>query len=310
MPEAHRIVSFLPSATEMVYALGLQDRLVGVTHECDFPSSVKQKPIVVRSAVPVETMTEPEIDKAVSERVGAGLSVYEVDETLLRTLAPDLILAQDLCDVCAPSGNEVSRALKVLSGRPDIVHLSPKSLAGIFQNVQDIGNAAGCPAAAEQWVRDSSEKLEKIIATTRLLASRPRVFCMEWLDPLYCSGHWVPEMVQIAGGIDELSRQGSDSVQISWDTVRRWAPEVLIVMPCGCHLSKTLELAPKLGNLPGWSEIPAVKSGQVFAVDASSYFARPGPRVLQGVELLAHLIHPEAFTWSGPVDAYRKLDIH
>jgi iron complex transport system substrate-binding protein len=133
---------------------------------------------------------------------------------------------------------------------------------------------------------------------------------MEWLDPLYCSGHWVPEMVQIAGGIDELSRQGSDSVQISWDTVRRWAPEVLIVMPCGCHLSKTLELAPKLGNLPGWSEIPAVKSGQVFAVDASSYFARPGPRVLQGVELLAHLIHPEAFAWRGPVDAYRKLDIH
>jgi iron complex transport system substrate-binding protein len=310
MATAQRIVSFLPSATEMVYALGLEDRLVGVTHECDFPSSVKQKPVVVRSAVPVETMAEPEIDKAVSERIDAGLSVYQVDETLLRTLAPDLILVQDLCDVCAPSGNEVSRALKVLSARPDIVHLSPKSLAGIFQNVQDIGNAAGCPETAEQWVRKSSENLQKITAVTRQLPSRPRVFCMEWLDPLYCSGHWVPEMVQIAGGTDELSRRGSDSVQVSWDAVRRWAPEVLIVMPCGCHLSKVLELASKLASLPGWSELPAVQTGQVFAVDASSYFARPGPRIVQGVELLAHLIHPEAFAWRGPVDAYRKLDMH
>jgi iron complex transport system substrate-binding protein len=308
MPTAQRIVSFLPSATEMVYALGLEDRLVGVTHECDFPSSVKQKPVVVRSAVPVETMTEPEIDKAVSERINAGLSVYEVDETLLRTLAPDLILVQDLCDVCAPSGNEVSRALKVLSGRPDIVHLSPKSLAGIFQNIQDIGNAAGCPATAEQWVRESSENLQKITAITRQLPYRPRVFCMEWLDPLYCSGHWVPEMVQIAGGVDELSQKGSDSVQVSWDAVRRWAPEVLIVMPCGCHLSKVLELVPKLAAFPGWAEIPAVKKRQVFAVDASSYFARPGPRVMQGIELLAHLIHPEVFAWRGSVDAYRKLD--
>jgi iron complex transport system substrate-binding protein len=309
MPTVQRIVSFLPSATEMVYALGLEDRLVGVTHECDFPSSVKQKPVVVRSVVPVETMTEPEIDKAVSERISAGLSVYQVDETLLRTLAPDLLLVQDLCDVCAPSGNEVSRALKVLSARPDIVHLSPKSLAGIFQNVQDIGNAAGCPEVAKQWIGESSENLQRISAITRQLPSRPRVFCMEWLDPLYCSGHWVPEMVQIAGGIDELSRQGSDSVQVSWDAVRRWAPEVLIVMPCGYHLSKVLELATKLTALPGWSEIPAVQTGQVFAVDASSYFARPGPRVMQGIELLAHLIHPEAFAWHGPVDTYRKLDM-
>jgi iron complex transport system substrate-binding protein len=137
---------------------------------------------------------------------------------------------------------------------------------------------------------------------------RPHIFCMEWLDPLYCSGHWVPEMVQIAGGIDELSRLGTDSIQISWDAVRQWAPEVLIVMPCGYHLNNVMELASKLAAFPGWSEIPAVQKGQVFAVDASSYFARPGPRVMNGVELLAHLIHPEAFAWQGPADAYRKLD--
>ena len=307
MPVAQRIVSFLPSATEMVCALGLEDRLVGVTHECDYPPSVRRKPVVVSSAIPVETMTEAEIDRAVSERVRAGLSVYQVDEVLLQRLAPDLILVQDLCDVCAPSGNEVSRALQVLAKTPEILHLSPKSLAGILENLRDVGRAAGCAEAAEVWIDTASEKLGRIAARTRSLPSRPRVFSMEWLDPLYCSGHWVPEMVRIAGGVDELSREGADSVRIPWEDVLAWAPEVLIVMPCGCHLEKVLALAQKLGDLPGWSDLPAVRSGQVFAVDASSYFARPGPRVVQGTELLAHLIHPEVFAWDGPENAHRKL---
>jgi iron complex transport system substrate-binding protein len=306
---AQRIVSFLPSATEMVCALGLEDRLVGITHECDYPPSVKRKPVVVKSAVPVETMTEAEIDKAVAERIQAGLSVYQVDEVLLRQLAPDLILVQDLCDVCAPSGNEVSRALQVLAEKPEILHLSPKSLQGILENVRDIGQAAGGSAAAENWVTTASEKLESIAAVTRALPSRPRVFCMEWLDPLYCSGHWVPEMVRIAGGVDQIGREGSDSVRVSWDDVLEWSPEVLVVMPCGCHLDKAVALAPKLGALPGWRDLPAVRNRQVFAVDASSYFARPGPRILEGTELLAHLIHPEAFRWDGSQRAYQRLDI-
>jgi iron complex transport system substrate-binding protein len=309
MAIAQRIVSFLPSATEMVCALGLEDRLVGITHECDYPASVKDKPVVVSSAVPVENMTEAEIDKAVSERVQAGLSVYQVNEVLLRQLAPDLILAQDLCDVCAPSGNEVSRALQILTEKPEVVHLSPKSLAGIMQNLRDVGQAAGHAEAAESWISLAAQKLEGIAATARKLPSRPRVFCMEWLDPLYCSGHWVPEMVRIAGGIDSISREGSDSVRIPWNDVLNWSPEVLVVMPCGCHLEKVVELAAKLGAFPGWQELPAVCSGNVFAVDASSYFARPGPRVLQGTELLAHLIHPEAFGWQGPASAYRRLDV-
>ena len=309
MTTAQRIVSFLPSATEMVCALGLEERLVGITHECDYPPSVKGKPVVVSNAIPVESMTESEIDAAVSGRVQDGHSVYQVDERLLRELAPDLILVQDLCDVCAPSGNEVSRALKVLAAKPEILFLTPKSLAGILQNLRDVGRAAGCPEEAENWIKDASAKLEKIEATARGLASRPRVFCMEWLDPLYCSGHWVPEMVRIAGGVDQIAREGTDSIPVPWTDILAWSPEVLIVMPCGCHLSKTLELAAKLGAFPGWSDIPAVRKGQVFAVDASSYFARPGPRVVQGVSLLAHLIHPEAFSWEGPKDAYQKLDV-
>lgn len=307
MTPAKRIVSFLPSATEIVCALGLEGQLVGITHECDYPYSVTSKPVVVRSAVPVENMTEAEIDKAVSERVRAGLSVYQVDEVLLRQLAPDLILAQDLCEVCAPSGNEVSRALKVLSQEPEVLFLTPKSVKGILQNLRDVGQATGRLDAAERWIEAATEKLEQIAAITRKLPSRPRVFCMEWLDPIYCSGHWVPEMVRIAGGVDEISREGSDSVRISWDDVLAWSPEILVLMPCGFHLEKAVTLAEKLSALPRWQEIPAVRSGRVFVVDASSYFARPGPRVVEGIELLAHLFHPETFAWQDEPCAYRKL---
>jgi iron complex transport system substrate-binding protein len=264
--------------------------------------------VVVSSAVPVENMTEAEIDKAVSERVRAGLSVYQVDEVLLRQLAPDLILAQDLCAVCAPSGNEVSRALNVLPKKPEVLYLTPKSVRGILQNLRDVGVVAGRLEAAERWIEAANKKLERIADTSRALLSRPRVFCMEWLDPLYCSGHWVPEMVRIAGGVDEISREGSDSIRISWQDVLAWSPEVLVVMPCGYHLERVVALAAKLSSLPGWRDLPAVRNRQVYAVDASSYFARPGPRVVEGTELLGHLIHPEAFSWQGPQCAYQRLD--
>ncbi len=304
-----RIVSFLPSATEMACSLGLEDRLVGITHECDYPSSVTGKPIVVRSAVPVETMTQAEIDKSVSERLQNGLSVYAVDEQLLQELAPDLILTQDLCQVCAPSGNEVTQALNLLPKKPQVLWLTPKSLREIEDNLREIGEATGCIERANELIAGCRTTLKKIADVTSKLSARPRVFCMEWLDPIYCSGHWVPEMVRIAGGVDELAREGTDSIRIAWEDVQKWAPEVLVIMPCGCHLDKVLELVPDLANLPGWSDLPAVRQGRVYAVDASSYFARPGPRVVNGTELLAHLIHPELFPWNGPETAYRCLPV-
>jgi len=305
---AQRIVSFLPSATEMLCALGLEDQLVGITHECDYPSSVKGKPVVVRSAVPVETMTQMEIDQAVTERLQNGLSVYQVDEKLLQAVAPDLILTQDLCQVCAPSGNEVTQALNLLPKKPQILWLTPKSLQQINDNLREIGEATGHLQQAEELIAAGCVRVNKIAAITDRLSLRPRVFCMEWIDPIYCSGHWVPEMVKIAGGIDALSRQGTDSVRIAWEDVLQWAPEVLIIMPCGCHLDKVGELAPQLFARPGWFDLPAVHKRQVYAVDANSYFARPGPRVIDGAELLAHLIHPELFSWNGPDGAYRRVD--
>jgi iron complex transport system substrate-binding protein len=304
---ARRIVSLLPSATEMACALGLGDRLMAVTHECDHPPEVKGKPIVSRSVLPIETMSQCEIDAAVAERLRNGLSLYRVDEALMRKIAPDLILTQDLCQVCAPSGNEVSQLLKQLPSKPQILWLTPKSLDGIEDNLRELGEATGRAREAEKLIAAGRAKLDEVAAVVRGLSRRPRVFCMEWIDPVYCSGHWVPEMVRIAGGIDELGREGADSVRIPWDQVLEWAPEILIVMPCGCDLEKSADQARSLFSYPGWSGLPAVRENRVYAVDANSYFARPGPRVVEGTQLLAHLLHPHSFDWKGSRHAFRRL---
>ena len=307
MAASHRIVSFLPSATEMVCALGLDDQLVGITHECDYPPSIKAKPIVVSSAISMATMTQSEIDKIVSERMRNGQSLYQVDEKLLQELAPDLILTQNLCQVCAPSGNDVSHALHGLSSKPEVLWLTPKSLAQIFDNLREIGKATGTLQNAEALIASGNGKLEQIAEKARGASSRPRVFCMEWIDPVYCSGHWVPEMVWIAGGVDHIARSGSDSVRVSWEDVLEWKPEILIIMPCGFNLQQVVKLTSGLGAMSGWRSLPAVQNGRVYAVDASSYFARPGPRVIEGTGLLAHMIHPDLFPWTGPADAFAPL---
>ncbi len=309
MSTAQRIVSFLPSATEMVCALGLGEQLVGITHECDYPPEVKGKPIVVRNALPVETMSQREIDVAVAQRMRAGLSLYQVDEELLQTLAPDLILTQNLCQVCAPSGNEVAQALRLFPQPPQVLWLTPKSLAEIADNLRELGRATGRLQTAEELIAQGRDKLERVAAVTRELPARPRVFCLEWLDPVYGSGHWLPEMVSLAGGVDALGRAGADSVRIPWADVLQWAPEVLIVTPCGFNLAQVLAQTPTLLAYPGWAELPAVRQERVYAVDANAYFARPGPRVVEGTELLAHLIHPDLFPWAGAKTAYRRLTL-
>ena len=309
MPALPRIVSFLPSATEMACALGLSDQLVGITHECDYPPSVKEKPVVVSSAISMATMTQAEIDSIVSERMRNGQSLCQVDEKLLQELAPDLILTQDLCQVCAPSGNEVTQALTALPKKPEILWLTPKSLAQIAENLRELGEATGRLEKAEELIANGRAILDHVAERARAASTRPRVFCMEWIDPVYCSGHWVPEMVSIAGGVDHLGHEGSDSVRVPWEDVLAWKPEVLVIMPCGFNLHQVLELTPKLCERSGWHELPAVQQGRVYAVDASSYFARPGPRVVEGTELLAHIIHPDIFPWAGPADAYSRLDL-
>jgi iron complex transport system substrate-binding protein len=307
MVETRRIVSFLPSATEMVCALGLGEQLIGVTHACDYPPEIKGKRIVVRSAIPIESISQSEIDSAVTQMLRNGQSLYRVDETLMREIAPDLIVTQDLCQVCAPSGNEVSQLLAALPCKPQILWLTPKCLEEIFGNLRDLGDATGRLPIADALIADGRARLDAIETRTRAVSSRPRVFCMEWMDPVYCSGHWVPEMVRIAGGIDKLGREGADTVRVSWDDVLQWSPEVLIAMPCGYDLEEAAARAQQLSSYPGWADLPAVRDGRVYAVDANSYFARPGPRVVEGTELLAHIIQPDLFEWNGRADAFRRL---
>src|SRR5688572_23175316 len=234
----------------MACALGLSDQLVGVTHECDYPPEVKDKAVVVRAALPIAQMTQLEIDLAVSERMRDGRSLYEIDELLLQQLAPDLILTQDLCQICAPSGNEVSQALNLLPKKPEVLWLTPNTLPQIFDNALQLGEATGSQTEARELVARGRIRLERVENKTRDRAQRPRVFCMEWLDPVYGSGHWVPEMVHIAGGVDQLARSGSDSVRVSWDDVLEWDPEVLVITPCGYDLPRVIKESEKLRDYP------------------------------------------------------------
>ncbi len=306
-----RIVSFLPSATEMACALGLVDSIAGITHECDYPEEIKTKPVVVRNVLPLERMSQSEIDQAVAQRISEGKSLYEIDEELLRELEPDLILTQNLCQVCAPSGNEVSQVIKALPQAPQILWLTPQSLSEIFDNVRELGEATGRTAEAEALVNECRRRLDNLAKRTQAVSHRPRVFCMEWLDPVYASGHWVPELVKIAGGIDELGRERGESVRISWDEIAAWAPEVLVIMPCGFNLQQTMkQVWTVFGRKPAMEffDLPAVRNNRVYAVDANSYFARPGPRVVEGAELLAGLIHPELFESAGS-GAFQSIDV-
>ena len=302
-----RIVSFLPSATEMAFALGLGDQVFGVSHECDYPPEARTKPAVVRNALPIERMSQAEIDVAVTWRLRNGLSLYQIDDAVVLDAAPDLVITQNLCEVCAPAGNDIADLVRLLPKAPEVLWMTPKSLEQIFDNVRDLGQATACEHQADRLISHGRARLERVRVLADTADSRPRVFCMEWMDPVYCCGHWVPEMVALAGGEDALGRLGTDSVRIPWDDVLAWAPEVLVVMPCGFGIAKAFDEAQRLLDYPGWSQIPAVVSGRVYVADANAYFARPGPRVVDGTELLAHLIHPELFAWTGETDAFRRL---
>lgn len=306
MPSELRIASFLPSATELACALGLADNLVGVSHECNYPPEVQGKPVVVRCAMDLASLDLDQIDKAVSERVGGGGSVYAVDEKAIREASPNLILTQDLCQVCAPSGNEATQVLKSLRPQPEIFWQTPHSFGDVLADLIALGEKTGTREKAEQLAQEARQRVEKV---KKAVGGLPKVkaFFMEWVDPVYCGGHWVPEMMEWAGGLDTISKPNVDSVRIPWDEIIRFNPDVLIVSPCGFGTQDALEQAESLKPRPNWGNLTAVQRGKVFAVDANSYFARPGLRLVTGVEILAHLFHPEAFPWTGPAGAFAPV---
>ena len=294
-----RICSFLPSATETLYALGLGDAVVGVTYECDFPPGVTSKPVVVHTKLP-PTSSPAEIDRLVREYVTRGESLYRVDAELLARLQPDLIVTQDLCHVCAASPDDLGSALTSLSPAPRVISLSPQTIADVWRDILLLGEATNRLTQAEELVR---ELQRRIAAVRRAVAGapKPRVVCLEWLDPPFAAGHWVPEMVECAGGIDALGEAGKASFRVEWGQVARSQAEIIVLMPCGYDLEQTLNEFERMRLPDGWQNIPAVAAGCVFAVDASSYCSRPGPRTVTGIEILASLLHPSRLDFPLPV---------
>ena len=291
-----RVASLLPSATETVHFVGAGDALVGVTHECDFPPGVERLPKLTRSKID-HGLTSAEIDAAVGAIAG-GLtdeeSIYALDAPLLERLSPDLVITQGLCDVCAVSSGVVERAVAGLEGETGVLSLNPTSLRDVLDDTVRVGDALGRGEHARGRVAALEERLARLEEAVAGL-DPPRVGCIEWLDPPFSAGHWVPEMVRIAGGEELFAGAGERSGRLTWEEVFEAGPEALVLMPCGFGVGRAVEEARALSELPGWSDLPAVENGRVWAVDANSFFSRPAPRLVEGVEILARLLHPEAF---------------
>ena len=291
-----RIVSLLPSATEIVCALGLVDSLVGVTHECDYPPEVVGLPQLTASRISHQTLTSAEIDHAVRSQLDGHGSIYDLDEERLRALRPDLILTQELCDVCAVSYKTVEQAAaRLFEGDVRVVSLEPNTITDIFSNIRTVGGLTGRETEAAQVVAELSTRLDALALVLSEVRTRPRTFVLEWLEPPYAPGHWVPEQIAFAGGDHAFGHAGLPSRTTTAEEIRAYAPERIVLAPCGYYKEEILR-ALDTARLPeGWQELPAVVSGEVWAVDATSYFSRPGPRVVVGAEILARIIHPELF---------------
>jgi iron complex transport system substrate-binding protein len=303
-----RICSLLPSATEIAFALGLGDDVVGVTHECDYPIEAKGKPVIVRSRTDTDAMSSAAVDEWVRTQAEAQQSVYVIDRNALAAAAPDLIVTQDLCDVCAVAADEVSAACEALPVTPRLISLVASSLAEVLRDIDRVGAATGRQAQSRNLVRSLEERIDKVRRKASAANFRPRVACLEWLDPIYSAGHWVPEMVAIAAGEDVLARPAERSSRIDWNTIANRAPEILIIMPCGFDCDRARQEAGLLRSQTGWESIPAVRANRVFAVDGHSYFNRPGPRLIDGLEILAHIIHPGIFPENPGPRALQRID--
>jgi iron complex transport system substrate-binding protein len=295
-----KIVSLLPSATEIVYALGLGDQLEGVTYECDFPPDARSKPIVSDSALPQDRPLSPrEIDSLVGAFVAGGDPIYVLNKDLIQKIQPDLIIAQDLCRVCAVPSGQVEDALAELGCTAQVISLDPNTIDEIFDGIVAVGRSTGTEARAEEVAADLRERVDRVRRTSLRLPSI-RTLALEWGDPPYAGGHWIPGMVEIAGGTNLLSSPGEPSPRVTWKQVTDATPEVIVFMPCGCYLEEAEAEADLLFQIHDFSETPAARSGDVFAVDATSFFSRPGPRIVDGLEILAWAIHPETFPEPAP----------
>ncbi|MEO5966128.1 MAG: cobalamin-binding protein [Candidatus Limnocylindrales bacterium] len=306
-----RIVSLLPSATEIVFALGLGDELVGVTHECDYPSEARDVPVVTRSIPDLAGATSHAIHARVEESIRTHRAIFELDEAALAAARPDLILTQELCRVCAVGYEQVNEIARRLDGDVTVLSLEPISIEGILNAIQTVGAMTESEDAALDVVEGLRERLGNVSEIVRGRRDHgfapPRLAAIEWLDPPFAVGHWVPEQVRLAGGWELLGAEGGRSVDTTWDAVREVDPEIIVLMPCGFDLRRTVEEWARTPRPAGWDELRAVRDGRIFAVDGSGCFSRPGPRVIDGIEILAELIDPAAFDGMSPDGSWERV---
>jgi len=293
-----QICSFLPAATEILYALGLGESVAGVTFECDYPPEARKKPVVLDTVL-AHSLTAAEVDRTVHEFSTHGESLYRVQTDLLRKIRPDLIVTQELCDVCAVDKSEVAKALHELPSAPKIVSLTPHTLEDVWRDIEVVGEATNRQEQAKQLVAELRKRVEHVKQYS--YTHRPRVLSLEWLSPPFNGGHWVPEMVALAGGTDALGRPGEKSRRLEPREVVKASPDVAVLMPCGFDLARTRKEAPVVTSTDWWTDLPAARADRVWIVDGSSYFNRPGPRLVDGLKILAHIVQPDLF--SNPPDA-------
>lgn len=289
----NRIVSFLPSATEILYELGAGPQVLAVTHECNYPVDAKTKPRVIHASFSQEKMSSQEIDSKITELVQTGKEIYILDEEVLKNANPELIVAQGICEVCSPYTREINRAVTLLGGKTEVLVLDPGNLDDILYNIIEIGDKVGRQEKARDFVAQLQKRIDYIKNTPKI--SRPKVACIEWLNPLFTAGHWVPQMVEMAGGTNGISSTGDRSRKMEIDEIVKFAPDVIVLMPCGFDLRRTILEYDTLLEDTRWRSLEAVKQGQVYAVNANEYFSKPGPRTVVGLEILAKIIHPDTF---------------
>ncbi len=301
----NRIVSFLPSATEIIYLLGSQDILLGVTHQCNYPNEAKNKPQVIKSVFNSESMTSLQIEEKIQELSRIQSDVFLINYELLKKIQPDLIISQGLCDVCSPHNKEIDKAIQFLNNKPDTLVLDPHTVDDIIQNILDIARSVGKEHKGLEVKNSLIKRIEKISTSKN---KKPKVICLEWIDPLYLCGHWVPQMVEIAGGINGISKIGQRSHKIELSQISQFEPDILIMMPCGFDIDKILGEYGSLQKNHEWNSLKAVQDGMVFAVDALSSFSRPSPRIITGIEILSKIINPDSFVdLNVPLNSYTRL---
>lgn len=304
-----KIVSLLPAATEIVCALGLEENLVGRSHECDFPESVKRLLICSEANIP-DNLSSSAIDIKVKELLTDALSVYTVKREMIKELAPDVVITQAQCEVCAVSLKEVEEALEdYLDKQSTIISLQPDSLDAIFNNIREVAAVLNVVDRGEQLIEDLQERVDIIRHKLKFIENKPTVACIEWLEPMMVSGNWVPELVSIAGGIPILAENGQHSPYVKWGDIREQNPDVIIVMPCGFSIERTMKEVDLLLQLPGFAEMKAVKNDRFYISDGNQYFNRPGPRIVDSIEILAEIIHPKQFIFGYEGSGWIKFSV-